>query len=123
MQYLLENHNRQGMQVRTRYNKTIQNLEQAFQTEEVHVSFYEDLFCETSIKSLENFIGFRIPNPDFNAAVNSSPKKEGTLPTADVARAIVETYRDVYTDIEKRYGERARKLWPGFNYIKQAGND
>jgi hypothetical protein len=118
MNRLLAAHRLPGMALRTRYDRTIHHLEQVFQPEELYFGFYEDLFSEAGFGAIQQFLGIDIPPPDFHTSVNASPKQENTTPRDDVARTIANTYRNVYTTVQDRFGERATRLWPGYQFLK-----
>ena len=117
MKRLLASHQQDGLQLRTRYDRTLNTLEQVFQPEELCYGFYEDLFSTAGFSPIQAFLGIPIPAPDFATSINASPKQENSLPRADVAAAIAHTYRSVYQEVQARFGDRATRLWPGYQYL------
>ncbi len=117
MKRLLASHQQDGVQLRTRYDRTIHNLEQVFRPEELCFGLYEDLFSDAGFEPIRRFLGIEIPPPDFHTSINASPKQENTLPRADVAAAIAHTYRSVYNAVDARFGERATRLWLGYQFL------
>lgn len=117
MKQLKTRHQHDGMQLRTRYDRTLTTLEKIFQPEELFYGFYEDLFSSTGFTPIQQFLGIPIPAPDFATSINASPKQENTLPRADVAAAVAQTYRSVYQDVQARFGDRATQLWPGYQFL------
>ena len=62
---------------RTRYDVTMDALEQAFPREDVFYGFYERLFTAETLAPLCEFLGIDFHEPDIDRQVNVSPKSEG----------------------------------------------
>lgn len=60
---------------RSDYKTTLKNITNVFNKEEIYLGFYESLFNEKSINTLEDFLGFNLKNIDFSEQVNASNKE------------------------------------------------
>ncbi len=95
---------------RSNYEMTITNLEAVFPVEDIHYAFYEDLFNETSIKKVTDFLGITYEKPDFDARLNTTEK------TSDLPIELLETARrelaPVYDFVQARFPDVDLKtLW------------
>lgn len=101
-------------QIRTRYDKTIANLEKSIPATNLHLAIYEELMTETGIAALSEFIGVP-PKPNFaKTKVNVTPK---THPISkETISNVVKEYSDVYDYCGERFPQ-TRSLWAGFNYL------
>lgn len=90
------------MQIRTRYQDTIANLEQVFPPEDIWLGLYETMFSEMEVQKISDFLG--IPsNLDFtDRRVNVSPKDEISISEATVSQ-IKDFYSDVYCYCNERF--------------------
>src|SRR5690242_16034834 len=79
---------------RSRYERTIRNLESVFSSKEILYLFYETLFCSRAIHSLCTFLGLPYVQPDFAKIVNPGGAREQILPDIDsrIREAFDETY-------------------------------
>jgi hypothetical protein len=103
---------------RTRYDKTIRNLEAAFSAEHLHFQFYETLFSPGTIRAITDFLGLRFIEPDTNARANASPKTEA-IP-GDLQRAVAEFYAPVYEFCSARFGDDLiRRIWPSYRLLTE----
>jgi hypothetical protein len=98
---------------RTRYDLTMDALEQAFPREDVFYDFYERLFSADTLERLCEFLGIDFHRPDVGRQVNASPKSEGaTLPEATV-RTVARHFAPVYDAVQRRFPDLdLAELWP-----------
>ena len=101
----------------TRYEKTIYNLEVAFNKDEIFYEFYEKLFDANSFARLESFLGIHLAQPDFTSRINSSPKNIA-LPE-EIYRKVALEYRDSYKAVQEKFGTKVVDFWPGYKYIEK----
>ena len=78
--YLTKNFQTEAYQIRTRYDNTIRNIEQAFSAGQIHYAFYEELFTVESIKNICDFLAIPFMPPDFNRRPNES-RTSNIIPT------------------------------------------
>lgn len=99
-------------QIRTRYEDTIQNLEEVFAKDEIFYGFYESLFNSDEIRRLNGFLGLNSQRlPDFSQSENSSPPG-GDVPRA-LAQEIRDYYRKTYEFCTARFGrDMIDRIWP-----------
>lgn len=101
-------------QMRTRYDLTIQALEQALPSTAIYYGFYEDMFEPVKVQALSEFFGIK-PRPELvRHRVNADPLDQ---PLSDsTARLVAQEYRGVYEFCAKRWPQVA-DLWSGFAYL------
>jgi len=75
-QEILEKFKTPNFELRTRYDRTITELEKVFDTDNIYYNFYEKLFTYNSYSKLENFLKIKLATPDFSTKVNESPKEK-----------------------------------------------
>lgn len=113
---LLEAYKRSPQAVRTRYDRTMAQLEKVFAPEELHYEFYERLFTEEAVRRIEGFLGIDAAPPDFGRRSNASPKSGGLSEAA--MREVAQAYAPVYADAAARFGqETMTALWPGMRLL------
>ncbi|MCY7395603.1 MAG: sulfotransferase [Nocardioides sp.] len=96
---------------RTRYDRTIDRLDQVFGPEQVFYGFYERLFEPATLRALCGFLGIDFVAPDLERHVNVSPKTE-SLPEATV-REVAGHFREVYAAVAARFPQvDLAELWP-----------
>ncbi len=96
---------------RTRYDLTLDSLEQAFAPEEMVVAFYEELFTEPVLRGICAALGIEYVEPDVGRVVNASPPSD-PLPS-ELVHDVAAHYRGVYAAVAARFGaDRVRGLWP-----------
>jgi hypothetical protein len=104
---------------RTRYEATVQALDEAF-GELAHFAFYEELFdpatAATAIAGLSGLLGIDYRDPDLDARFNVSPRT-AELPEATV-REVAEHFRPTYEFVASRFPDRdLSRLWPSARFI------
>lgn len=101
---------------RTRYDLTMDALEQVFAREDVHYGFYETLFSRETLQELCAFLGIDFHEPDLERQVNVSPK-EATLPD-EVVATIARHFAEVYTAVQRRFPDLdLASIWPSARYL------
>lgn len=97
--------------LRTQYGQTIAALDQAFEPDEVHYGFFENLFEEARIREICALIGIDFHEPRFDVRRNVSPPAR--VPD-EVLRPVAQHYRDVYEAVAARFpAVDLEALWPG----------
>jgi hypothetical protein len=98
---------------RTRYDLTMDALEQAFPREDVFYGFYERLFTSETLAPLCNLLGIDYQEPDTGRQVNVSPKSEGAALPEDTRRTIARHFTVVYDAVQRRFPDLdLAALWP-----------
>ena len=107
----------EGARLRTRYQRTIVNLEAAFREDELFFGIYENLFEERSIVALSDFLDMP-SNPAFGKKHhNPRPSTQAVVEiNDDTRRFIAETYKDTYSFCARRFPQ-TRELWGGFRWL------
>lgn len=101
----------------TRYDLTLESLEQAFEASELYVGFYEDLFTSDKISKIELFCGVAPRTPNFSRRVNESGFKTEDVDD-DILARVARHYRGVYDAAANRFGADAmRQRWTGYRYL------
>lgn len=100
--------------VRTRYDKTISELEKVIPQKNLYFGLYETLMTKKGIAGISDYLELP-PNYDFaNTKVNVSPKSSAL---ADKTTAIVaHEYRDVYDFCADRFPQ-TKTLWTGNDHL------
>ena len=115
----LEEHNMsERTQIRTRYQRTVVNLEAAFREDELFFGIYENLFEERSIVALSDFLDMP-SNPAFGKKRYNAKPEAATEISDDTRRFIAETYKDTYSFCARRFPQ-TRELWGGFRWLDGA---
>ncbi len=113
---LLNSYTSIQFRLRTQYEKTITNIESVFNTENIFYGFYENLFTETSIKKLENFLGVDL-SVDFEDQVNVS-RKSGVPISSETIEKVVKFYKKTYLFCEEKFkSENLSNIWLGYKYL------
>ncbi|MBE9635519.1 sulfotransferase family protein [Salipiger mangrovisoli] len=99
---------------RSRYDRTIAAIEQAFAPEDRYLCLFEDLFGPEGIAALSGFAKVPCDPSQGGQAVNARAKGAGTLPEALLAE-IAAHYRPAYEAAAARL-PRVRDLWPSAPY-------
>ena len=98
---------------RTRYDLTMDALEEAFPGGDVFYGFYERLFSRETLEPLCAFLGVDFHEPDVGRQVNVSPKSEGATLAEDTRRTIARHFAPVYDAVQRRFPDLdLTTLWP-----------
>ena len=101
-------------EIRTRYEKTIKNLESVFHSENIFYAVFEKFFNKKSMLDLGNFLELKDFSPKIDEKINYTIKKEGKI-KEDVARKLVNYYSETYYFCDSRFD--VKELWSGFSYL------
>jgi hypothetical protein len=97
-------------QIRTRYDKTIGNLEQVFNPDELYLGFYEELFSDKAISEICTFLELPFRPGNYEQVVHGSLVKS-ELPET-VKSQVRSYYSQVYEFVLNRFGQdRVKKIW------------
>ena len=97
-------------QIRTRYDKTIGNLEKVFNPDELYLGFYEELFSDKAISEICTFLELPFRPGNYEQVVHGSLVKS-ELPET-VKSQVRNYYSEVYDFVLNRFGQdRVKKLW------------
>jgi hypothetical protein len=103
---------------RTRYDLTMDALEEAFPREDVFYGFYERLFSRETLEPLCAFLRVDFHEPDTGRQVNVSPKSEGAVLSEDTRRTIARHFARVYDAVQRRFPELdLAGLWPSVRLL------
>lgn len=104
-----------AVSLRTRYDRTIVELEKVFDVKNIFYNFYEDLFTKETYQQLSTFLSLDLPEPDFDLKMNASPK------TGDISESlkkeVVSNYREVYEFLNLKSKGHTKSIWSGYNYL------
>lgn len=107
---VLMRHLRPPVELRTRYELTLENLDAAFPGESVHLELYERLFTEPATTDICTFLAIDHHTPDFKHKVNVSPRQVPQLPD-DVVSVVAREYRRTYEVVAERMGMDDMSTW------------
>ena len=91
------------------YHETIQNLDQVFDSQEVYITFYEQLFRDEEVRKICNFAGLPFQAGRYGTRVNAGGESEKLTP-AQIALA-KDRFADVYDFCLKRFGDALPVSW------------
>lgn len=102
-------------ELRTRYDRTIVELEKSFAAENIFYDFYEQLFTVSTYKALQTFLGIDLKPADFDFHSNVSAV---TKPIDVSLRSeIANYYSKVYDFVSKKTNRKSEELWSGYQYL------
>ena len=114
--HLLNSYKKRGCLYRTQYEKTIINLEKAFEDDQIFLGFYEMLFSESEMLRLGKFLNIDISNAPFNKIVNKHRSDHQI--SLNLKKEIANYYKLTYEFIISRYGtELINSLWKNSNIV------
>jgi len=100
---------------KSQYEKTIKQLEEAFDPVQIHYGFYENLFEADNYHRIKNFLDIPLKPFDSSQVFNASPKNS-SLP-AELNEKLVQHFKSTYDFIANRHGDNVVKLWQGYQYL------
>jgi hypothetical protein len=100
---------------KSQYEKTIKQLEEAFDPVQIHYGFYENLFEADNYHRIKNFLDIPLKPFDSSQVFNASPKNS-SLP-AELNQKLVQHFKSTYDFIANRHGDNIVKLWQGYQYL------
>ncbi len=102
---------------RSRYDRTMTALSEAFEPDQVHFALYERLFRPESVSDLCAFLGIEMREPDLETRVNASPKAR-ELPE-DTARVVARHFAPAYDAAREQFGEDDLiRHWPTYSLAR-----
>jgi hypothetical protein len=115
---LLERHVDDNYALRTRYDRTIAALDEAFEQDQLYLGFYEQLFTERSTREICDLLGIDYVDPDFDVRRNASVAPTEELPD-DTVRTVAHHFAEVYDAVATRLpGVDLEALWPSARYVR-----
>ncbi|NVK57563.1 MAG: sulfotransferase [Alteromonadaceae bacterium] len=114
---ILKAYNEWHIEVRTRYEKTITNLEAVFSREALHYIFYEEFPTPDTMQPLCEFLEIDYIEKDFATRVNSQSKStELSLQTCET---VIRHYASTYKFIQGKFGiNKVNKIWPNASKLE-----
>jgi len=100
---------RPEVSLRTRYDRTIEELEKVFDKSDIFYGYYENLFTEEIICRLSEFLSIELEDPDFHYKVNESPKS--TLISDGLREEIINYYKSVYKFLSIKSKGYTDSIW------------
>jgi hypothetical protein len=102
-----------GCELRTRYNKTMMNLERVFEVNDIFYCLYEDLFSDETFKRIASFL--EIDSSIFikDEFFNQSKKVEDI--SDSVKREVVRHYTEVYKFADLRFS--VQDSWKSYKFL------
>jgi hypothetical protein len=113
--HLLQMYRSERFEVRTRYDRTIEEIEKVVAPEDASYAFFEELFTEQAARRLCGELGLTYRRPEFLRQVNVSEKHDeiSEATKAEIARYYAPVYRFVAT----RFGEDLiGRIWPNYRF-------
>lgn len=98
--------------MRTRYDRTIIEVESVFKKEDVYYGFYETMFTSHSYQELSSKLGINLVMPDFDKKLNTSPKNEQM--SYELSQEIAAHYSETYKFLENKFGSSVVDIWGSF---------
>jgi hypothetical protein len=107
---LAQNYMKPRFAVRTRYDRTISNLEDVFSREDIFYGFYEELFSSSSVVRLCEFLELPFREADYGEIVNGA-KVKSEIPRS-LRMEIRTYYQQVYDLVGSKFGQDVvDRLW------------
>lgn len=103
-----------GSNLRTRYDKTIEELNASFDPSNIYYGLFEEMFHPDKISNISEFVGVSA-KPEFSATRVNASKSDASF-NEDVKSEIAHYYREVYEYVAG-FMPQSKLLWPGFKYI------
>ena len=103
-----------GAVMRTRYDKTVAEMEAAFEPSMMYVGLYEEMFEAENVRKISNFCGVEARPALTTEKINATPFVDSLSDSAH--KQIATQYREVYDFVAKKFPQ-ALDLWKGFNYL------
>lgn len=100
-----------GMERRSNYRGTLENLNQAFAPEQIHVGFYESLFRPESIRALCLHLGVPYQPADFSRRINVS-ESTTTIPEEVMEQLGAWQMENDHYCLERFQEADLARLWP-----------
>ena len=114
---VMNSYSNPNYEIRTRYEKTIKNLENVFHSENIFYAVFEKFFNKKSMLDLGNFLELKDFPPKIDVKINYVEKK-GSKIQEDVARKLANYYSETYYFCDLRFD--VKELWTGYNYLSDS---
>jgi len=98
-----------GAERRSKYRKTITELESVVPREQICYMFYERLFTEDAINGLTDWLGVARRPAEFNKVVWSASGRD--MPSPEMSRRLHETLADEYEFLYSHFGAEIPDKW------------
>lgn len=106
------------VELRTRYEKTIENLKAVFTEDELIFEFFENLFTETAMRNITSRLGIIYQEPHFEMYYNQSKTEE--VISEDTRRTIAQYYAETFRYVEDAFPEfQSRALWKSYQLLTE----
>lgn len=97
------------------YHLTLQTLNKTFDSDAIHIGFYETLFESTSLSRISRFLDLNLHSANKNERVKASPK---TTPISETLQhEIASHYHAAYRACHHLFGQEMLELWPSSRFI------
>lgn len=104
----------EGCQLRTEYCSTLRALRRSFDSENIGVFFFEELFSEERLCQLSSFLGVSFFPEQASIKSNAAKKKIPLSPTS--LSICARQYEAVYEEVKKEFPTQ-HKLWRGYEHL------
>lgn len=103
--------------IRTRYEHTLDVIDEVFGPADAWCGFYEELFEEAQVRQICELTGIDYREPDFEQRRNAYPKGGATLPD-DLVEEVAIHYRDTYEAVARRFPHTSLpEIWPSSRFV------
>ena len=96
------------MEIRTRYDRTLANIDTVFDPESVYFGFFETLFTKDGLTDISEFLGVPVKTDHLNVQVNVTERTANLSP--QLRADIRDHYAAVYAACHDRFPQ-TRTLW------------
>lgn len=103
-----------GSTLRTRYDKTIEELNASFDPSSIYLGLFEEMFLPEKIAAISEFIGVS-PKPERSGTKVNASRSDASF-SDDTRALIADQYRGVYEYMADLM-PKTKHLWPGFKYL------
>lgn len=98
------------VEMRTRYETTIENLRAVFAEDELIFELFENLFEESAMRTITSRLGIVYQEPHFDLYFNKSKTDE--IISEDTRRTVAQYYKDTYNYVDEKFPEfHTRSVW------------
>lgn len=115
-QHMLDVYRSQPFVMRSRYDRTVAEIEKAFPADAVTFAFFEQLFTQATVRKICDRLGLAYRAPHFEKTVKTT---KGSAGPSESARAEVARFlKPVYEFAVDRYGEDfIAGIWPSYRFV------
>ena len=112
-QMILNRYKKSSMYDRTSYDKTINNIDSVFETDETFYCLYEQLFSTEKLNELSNFLNG--PSDTFETTNYSNVSEKTQVIDESTSQLVVNYYKHVYLNLAERFP--VKQNWESFKYL------